>query len=275
MKTFHLHLVSDSTGETLNLVSKACLVQFDSIQAMEHVWSMVRGKNMIDEVIKGVECYRGLVLYTLVDTDMRKALEDGCRKLKVPCIPILDPVIAALGNYLGAEIHAKPGRQHIMDAGYFSRIEAMHFVLSHDDGQSTETLDQADVVIVGVSRSSKTPTCIYLANRGIKAANVPFIPGCPLPLDSLDGKSPLIIGLVNDPKRLVQIRRNRLRLLKQNEETDYIDIDTVSREVNEARRMFTKKGWPIIDVSRKSIEEIAATILQHHARHVDARQSGS
>ncbi len=269
MKTFHLHLVSDSTGETLNMVSRACLVQFEGVQATEHVWSMIRRKSMIKEVIKGIEKHRGFVLYTLVNENIRKTLEDGCQKLKVPCVPILDPVFFALGNYLGAEVHAKPGRQHVMDAGYFNRIEAMHFVLSHDDGQSTESLDQADVIVVGVSRTSKTPTCIYLANRGIKAANVPFVPGYPLPPEVLKAKVPLVVGLVNDPKRLVQIRQNRLKLLKQNEETDYIDIETVSKEVNEARRLFSKEKWPVIDVTRKSIEEVAATILQIYHRHMD------
>ena len=259
---FHLHLVSDSTGETVGMVARATLVQFDDLDAIEHVWSMVRNSNLVAEVIAGVKAQPGFVLYTLVNPELRKALEDGCRKLQVPCIALLDPVIAALGAYLGAEVHASPGRQHTMDAEYFERIEAMHYILGHDDGQSTQDLESADVVVLGVSRTSKTPTCIYLANRGIKAANVPVIPGCPLPGAVFELKRPLIVGLTTDPKRLIQLRRNRLQILNQDEETDYVDMKSVSEEVSAARRLYAKHGWPVIDVTRRSVEESAATILQ-------------
>jgi len=266
MKTFHLHLVSDSTGETVSMVSRACLVQFEDIKTTQHVWSMIRERNQIEEVIENIENNRGFVLYTLIDSELRTILEEGCRKLQVPCIPILDPIMAALGGYLGAEVIARPGHQHVMDTEYFNRIEAIHFVLNHDDGQSAWSLDQADVILIGVSRTSKTPTCIYLANRGIKAANVPLVPGSPLPPEVIDAAKPLIVGFVHDPKLLVQIRKNRLRQLEQDEETDYVDIDTVTKEVGEARRLFDKHGWPIIDVTRKSIEEVSATILNLHHR---------
>ncbi len=262
MKTLHLHLVSDSTGETVSLVGRASLAQFDDIETTEHVWRMVRSNAQVKEVIAAIKNNPGFVLYTMVDNDLRSMLEDGCRRLRVPCIPILDPVVGAVGAHLGVEVHPEAGRQHVMDAEYFSRIEALNFVLSHDDGQSVWNLDQADVVVVGVSRTSKTPTCIYLANRGIKAANVPIVPGCPLPAEVMDATSPLVVGLTKDPRQLVQIRRNRLRMLQRDEETDYIDIDVVSEEVNGARRMFNKHDWPVIDVTRRSIEETAATILQ-------------
>jgi len=268
-KHFHLHLVSDATGETVNLVARATLEQFDNIEQTEHVWNMVRSEGQIRDIIEGVKENPGFVLYTLVDNEMRTMLENSCRELKVPCIPILDPVVNALGSYLKAEIQAAPGRQHVMDAEYFARIEALHFVLSHDDGQATRSLNEADVIIVGVSRTSKTPTCIYLANRGLKAANVPIVPGCALPPELLQSKKPLVVGLTNDPRQLVQIRRNRLRSLGQDEETDYIDPETVSSEVREAKRLYANQGWPVIDVTRKSIEEVSAKILQLYNRRLD------
>jgi len=268
-KHFHLHLVSDATGETLNLVARATLVQFENIEHTKHVWNMVRKESHIQDIIDGVKKNPGFVLYTLVNTEIRALLEVSCRKLKVPCIPILDPVVSALGSYLKAEVQAAPGRQHVMDAEYFSRIDAMHFVLSHDDGQSTRSLDEADVIIIGVSRTSKTPTCIYLANRGLKAANVPIVPGCELPDELMHSGKSLVVGLSIDTRHLLQIRRNRLRSLGQDEETDYIDPDTVASEVKEAMRLFASQDWPVIDVTRKSIEEVAAKILQLFHRRLE------
>jgi len=263
VKSFHIHLVSDSTGETAGTLARACLAQFDNIQATEHLWNLIRKESQIKEVLKGIEANPGFVLYTLVEANVRKALEEGCRRLRTPCISVLEPMISALGLHLGAEVHAWPGKQHVMDAEYFSRIEAMQFVLSHDDGQSSWNIGEADVLVLGVSRTSKTPTCIYLANRGIKAANVPIVPGCALPPEILEAEGPLIVGLTNDPKRLVQIRRNRMRMLSETDETDYVDPVTVASEVNDAKRLFVKHGWPVIDVTRRSVEEIAATIINY------------
>lgn len=268
-KTSHMHLVSDSTGETVHLVLRATLVQFDKVDAVEHIWNMIRSEKQVAEILDGIKENPGFVLFTLVDGKLRASLEDGCRELKVPCIPILDPVVSALGSYLKAEIHAEPGRQHAMDAEYFSRIDALHFVLNHDDGQSTHNLNDADVIVAGISRTSKTPTCIYLANRGLKAANVPIIPGCPPPPELLSADKPLIVGLTNDPRQLIQIRRNRLRSLGQDEETDYVDPQTVAVEVKEAKRLYETNGWPVIDVTRKSIEEVAANILQLYNRRLE------
>jgi len=262
VKEFHLHLISDSTGETVSMVARACLAQFDGVDAHEHMWSMVRSPELIDQVLGVVREQPGMVLYTLVHEDLRKQLEDGCRRLMVPHIPVLDPVLGSMGAYFNAKARARPGRQHQMDAEYFDRIEAMHFALSHDDGQSTWDLDDADVVLVGVSRTSKTPTSVYLANRGLKTANVPFVPGVPLPDDLYKLKNPLVVGLTKDPRRLVEIRRQRLRLLDQDENTDYVDLDMVSKEISEARRVFAKYEWPVINVTRKSIEETAANVIQ-------------
>ena len=269
MTQFHLHLVSDSTGETVNLVGRACLVHFEGIEPEEHIWSLVRTEDRVEEILTTLEEKGGFVIYTLVDEKIRRRLEDGCAHLQIPCIPVLDPVIAALGSFLGAEGHARPGGQHVMDAEYFSRIEAMQYALAHDDGQSTWDLNDADVVLLGVSRTSKTPTCIYLANRGIKTANVPIVPGCPIPKEVFEIDKPLVVGLTKDPKRLVEIRRQRLRLLDRDENTDYVNLEMVSQEINEARRLFTKHDWPIINVSRKSIEETAATVLQLYQERID------
>ncbi len=266
MSRFHLHLVSDSTGETVHSVARACLVQFDGVNAVEHVWSMVRTRNQIERVVAGVEANPGVVLFTLVSEHLRQFLQQECRRLQVPAIPILDPVIAALASFLHRESRGVPGKQHLLDNEYFARIDAMTFALNHDDGQSQWGLDDADVVLVGVSRTSKTPTCLYLANRGIKAANVPYVPGVPLPPELANAKRPLIVGLTNDPERLIQLRRNRLTMMRQDEATEYTDLEAVRAEVREARRVFGEHHWPVIDVTRRSIEETAAAIMKLLAR---------
>jgi len=273
LKAFHLHLVSDATGETVHSVARACFVQFDGIEPTEHHWPLVRTKGQIDKILRKIEEHPGIVLFTIVKEDLRTALEIGCSRLHIPCISVLDPVIHALTAFLGLQSSGKSGRQHILDAEYFDRIDAMTYTLNHDDGQSTHDLADADVILVGVSRTSKTPTCIYLANRGLKAANVPVVPDIRLPpeFDTLtDGAGPLIVGLTTDPKRLVQVRRNRLRLLDHNADTDYVDPETVKDEVATARRLFSERDWPVIDVTRRSIEETAATILQILERQRDA-----
>ena len=269
-QSFHLHLVSDSTGETIHSVARACLVQFDHVEPVEHAWPMARTKHAMEVVLDGIREKPGPVIFTLVDDGLRDQLRDGCRRLKVPCISVLDPVIAAFGKFLDAQPLHRIGGQHEMDAEYFQRIEAMDWALAHDDGQRAEEYDLSDVVLVGVSRTSKTPTCLYLANRGVKAVNVPYVPGIPLPevLDRLENA--LVIGLTNDPKRLVELRQARLALLQQDGETPYIDPERVRAEITEARRYFTERRWPVIDVTRRSIEETAAAVMAQLARHVEA-----
>ena len=266
LSRFHLHLVSDSTGETVHSVARACLVQFDGSEAVEHVWSMVRTRSQVERVVAGVEANPGVVLFTLVSDTLRSLLQEGCRRIQVPAIPVLDPVIGALAAYLGRQSRGLPGKQHLLDNEYFARIDAMTFALNHDDGQSSWGLQDADVCLVGVSRTSKTPTCLYLANRGIKAANVPFVPGVPLPAELLAAKHPLIVGLTNDPERLIQLRRHRLEVLHHAYPGGYTDIDAVRAEVREARRVFAERRWPVIDVTRRSIEETAASIMKLLAR---------
>ncbi len=266
MKFFHLHLVSDATGETIHSVARACLSQFEDVLPTEHFWNLVRTDRQLDDVIEGVARNPGVVVFTLVDEHLRRRLYDACRDLNAPCISVLDPVIATFGNYLGLRSQMRPGRQYTLDAAYFSRMEAVDFALTHDDGQSTWDLHQADVVLVGVSRTSKTPTCLYLANRGYNAANIPYVPNCPLPPEIDQLVKPLFVGLTKDPDQLVQVRRNRLRMLHQSESTDYVDPEAVRAEVLEARRFYNSHGWPVIDVTRRAIEETAAEVLGLLAR---------
>ena len=272
-QVFHLHLVSDSTGETIHSVARACLVQFDHVDPIEHAWPMARTKYAMDVVLDAIREKPGPVMFTLVDDALRDQLRDGCRRLKVPCISVLDPVITAFGKFLDAQPLHRVGGQHEMDAEYFQRIDAMDWALAHDDGQRAQEFDQSDVVLVGVSRTSKTPTCLYLANRGVKAANVPYVPGIPLPEVLERIEHALVIGLTNDPKRLVELRRARLDLLQQAGETPYIDPSLVRAEITEARRYFAEIGWPVIDVTRRSIEETAAAVLSQLARHVEAKEN--
>lgn len=258
---FHLHLVSDATGETLNAVAKAACAQFDAARPIEHFYALVRSRKQLDHVLQGIEDAPGVVFFTMVNEELRAVLEARCHELNMPVIAILDPVVDLLGGYLGAPVSHKPGRQHVMDAEYFSRIEALNFTMAHDDGQGVDSLGDADVVLVGISRTSKTPTCIYLANRGIKAANVPLVPNRLLPPGVETLRGPLIVGLTATPDRLMHIRRNRLRFLHESMDTDYADFEAITREVAISRRLFVQHGWPVIDVSRRSIEETAASIL--------------
>lgn len=264
MKETHIHLVSDSTGETVCSVARAAMAQFDKIEAEEHVWALIRTRGQVEKVLEAIREQPGAVLFTLVEKQLREMLERGCREIGVPCIPVLSRVVSDLSVYFGMQVSNHPGRQHELDDEYFSRVEAVNFTISHDDGQSTWDLEEADIVLVGVSRTSKSPTCVYLAHRGYRAANVPFVSGCPLPPTLETTKKPLIVGLTVSPDRLVQIRKNRLLSLKEETDTSYVDKDAVSEEIAEARRLFSKHGWPVLDVTRRSIEETAATIIQYY-----------
>ncbi|MCP1336496.1 pyruvate, water dikinase regulatory protein [Futiania mangrovi] len=258
---FHLHLVSDSTGETINVLAKAAVAQFERVQPIEHSYALVRTPRQLEKVFAGIADAPGIVLFTLVNEDLRHALVRRCAELGMPCLSVLDGVLAVFEAYLGTKTTHRPGGQHQLDSGYFARIDALNYTMAHDDGQNVHELDQADVVLLGVSRTSKTPTCIYLANRGVKAANVPVVPGIPLPPIVENLRRPLVVGLLASPERLVQIRRNRLLSLSETEETDYVNPSMVRDETSAARRLYEKLGIPVIDVSRRSIEETAAAIF--------------
>ncbi len=268
---FHVHLVSDSTGETLNAMAKAVCARFDAVLPIEHVYALVRSRRQLDRVLREIENAPGMVLHTIVDKDLRAALETGCRALDMPCVAALDPLVASLARYLGAAISTRVGAQHALDHEYFNRIEALDFAIAHDDGQGFNDLEAADVILVGVSRTSKTPTSIYLAHRGVRSANVPLVPGSEPPPQLFEVKRPLVVGLTVSPDRLVQIRRNRLIGLREGRDTDYVETDAVREETVRARRLFERQGWPVIDVTRRSVEETAAAVLNLlQARKADA-----
>ena len=264
----HLHLLSDSTGETLEMIANAALAQFEDTDIVRHFWPMVRSLQHLDRIMGQLAVDPGLVLFTLVNPEIRARLEERCRALGLPAVPALDVVTTALEDHLGQQARGRPGRQHMLDDAYFARVDAIHYTIAHDDGVGWEDWEQADIVLAGVSRSSKTPTSIYLANRGYKIANIPLVVESPPPEALFGLRHPLVIGLTTAPERLVQVRRNRLLSLNEQAETAYVDNEKVRAEVQYARRMFADNGWPVIDVTRRSIEETAAAIIRLYKEHV-------
>ncbi|MEM9170819.1 MAG: pyruvate, water dikinase regulatory protein [Pseudomonadota bacterium] len=259
---FHVHLVSDSTGETLNTMLNAATAQFAGVKPIEHIYALIRSKPQLDRVLTAIEASPGLVLHTVVNPDLRRRLELRCSELQTPALSVLDPLLSAFAGYLGLERTLTTGAQHKMDDAYFRRMAALDYTLTHDDGQSTYDLETADVVLIGVSRTSKTPTCMYLANRGVKAANVPLVPTSDPPPALFELRNPMVVGLIASPDRLAQLRRSRLGGLKADGAVnDYADKDAIREELIRAKRLFAKHGWPTIDVTRKSVEETAAAIL--------------
>lgn len=274
---FHLHLVSDSTGETLTAVAKAAAVQYSQIHAIEHVHPLVRNRRQLDRVLQEIESTPGIVLYTIVNRDLAALLEQRCQELNVPCVAVLRVIMDIFEAYLGATSRPTVGGQHVLDAEYFKRIDALNFSMIHDDGRLPEDLDEADIILVGISRTSKTPTSIYLANRGFKTANVPIVPGLPLPRQLEQPTKALVIGLTASPERIAQVRRNRVLSLGEGSSRDldeYVDRDAIAAEVTFSRRLCAKHGWPVIDVTRRSIEETAAAIIKlFHDRRAKAMVS--
>ncbi len=265
---FHLHLVSDSTGETLIAAGRAVSAQYSDVSAIEHIYPLLRTRAQLERVVADIEAAPGIVLFTLVDKELAQRLMNACRDAGSPCLSVLQPILDLFQSYLGRAAPApRPGAQHVLNADYFKRIDALNFTMLHDDGQVAGSLEEADVLLLGVSRTSKTPTSIYLANRGIKAANIPLVPGVPLPPGVKALRTPLIVGLLASPERIVQIRQNRLLSLNANAETPYVDRMSVAEEVAQSRRLFAQHGWPVIDVTRRSIEETAAAIIDFYKAH--------
>jgi regulator of PEP synthase PpsR (kinase-PPPase family) len=262
---FHLHLVSDSTGETLITVARAVAAQYANVTAVEHVYPLVRSQKQLDRVLDEIEEAPGIVLFTLLERDLVLRLESKCKEINIPSLSIIGPVMQLFEAYLGAATTGRVGAQHVLNAEYFKRIDALNYTMMHDDGQHVEGLEEADVVLVGVSRTSKTPTSIYLANRGIRTANVPLVPGIPLPHQLEALKRPLVVSLHATPERLIQVRQNRLLSMGAgpgNSGEDYIDRQSVADEVAYARRLSAKFNWAQLDVTRRSIEETAAAVLK-------------
>jgi regulator of PEP synthase PpsR (kinase-PPPase family) len=268
---FHVHLVSDATGETLNAIARAALAQFEGVVVNEHFYALVRSPRQLQRAIEHIQAEPGLVFFTLVNPELRQELLKACNTLSVPTYDVLGPPIAAMSQFLGgvAETH-RPGGQHDVDQKYLQRIEALNFTIAHDDGQSLDTIGDAQVILTGASRTSKTPTCVYLAMRGIAAANVPLVPSMPMPVELAAVKKPLIVGLWASPDRLIQVRRNRLTTMGESRDTDYVDVEAVRSEVTNTRRLFEQNDWPAIDVSRRSVEETAAAVINLLADRAEA-----
>lgn len=272
MKQFHLHLISDSTGETVSSVARAGLAQFEGVEAQEHIWPLVRTRGQLEKIIANLDHYPGVVMFTLVDPIMREELRQACGKRGLPCIPVLAHVVRELSNYLGEEASGHTGAQYELSEDYFARIDAINFALEHDDGQATWELEQADIVIVGPSRTSKSPTCVYLAYRGYKAANVPYVPNVALPEPLFALKQPLVVGLTIGSERLIDIRAMRLAAIQQQMHTDYVNEDRVKEEIDASKKLFRQHNWPVIDVTRRSVEETATLIIQYRERQVQKRR---
>ena len=260
---FHLHLVSDSTGETLITVARAVAAQYANVTAVEHVYPLVRSQKQLDRVLAEIEEAPGIVLFTLLEKDLVGRLEAKCQEINSPSLSIIGPVMQLFQAYLGASTTGRVGAQHTLNAEYFKRIDALNYSMMHDDGQHVDGLEDADVVLVGVSRTSKTPTSIYLANRGVRTANVPLVPGIPIPPQLEKLVKPLVVSLHATPERLIQIRQNRLLSLGADSgNEDYIDRQSVTEEVTYARKLSAKYGWALLEVTRRSIEETAAAIMK-------------
>ena len=261
-RSFHLHMVSDATGETLGTIAKAVGVQYGQVRAIEHIYPLVRSRRELDRVLKNVKAKPGIVLYTMFNGELAEELEQSCKGLNVPCVAVLQPILQVFASYLGTPSTPTVGGQHVLDADYFRRIEALNFSMLHDDGHLPENLDEADIVLVGISRTSKTPTSIYLANRGLKTTNVPLVPGIPLPPQLEKETSAFTVGLVASAERIAQVRQNRVLEHSHTHVDEYVDRDAIAAEIAATRQLCARRGWPVIDVTRRSIEETAAAILR-------------
>ena len=259
---FHLHLISDATGETLTTMAKAAAVQYAQVRPIEHVHPLVRTAKQLERVLKEVEQSPGIVLYTIVKMELIEEIERRCRELKVPSLHVLQPIMNVFESYLGAPQTPVVAGQHIVDADYFRRIDALNFTMAHDDGQLPQDLNTADIIILGISRTSKTPTSIYLAQRGYKTSNLPLVLGIDLPEALTKPHRAFVVGLVASPERISEIRRNRVHMLADRNLDDYVDRTQIANELAYSRRLCTRHGWPVIDVTRRSIEETAATIIR-------------
>jgi hypothetical protein len=259
---FHLHLISDATGETLLAAGRAASAQYKDARAIEHIYPLVRTEKQLQKVFDEIDSEPGIILYTIVDQNLARLIDERAATMGLPCVSVLEPVLSVFQSYLGTPAGRRVGAQHVLDADYFRRIDALNFTMEHDDGQLPADIDDADIVIIGISRTSKTPTSIYLANRGIKTANIPIVLGVPMPDELIRAKRPLIVGLIATVERISHVRQNRLLgAAGAYSSADYVDRATIAEELAYARQICTRHNWPLIDVTRRSIEETAAAIV--------------
>lgn len=259
---FHLHLISDATGETLLAAGRAASAQYKDARAIEHIYPLIRTERQLNKVFEEIDQEPGIVLYTVVDQKLARMIDERAAAMGLPCVSVLEPVLTVFQSYLGTPAGRRVGAQHVLDAQYFRRIDALNFTMEHDDGQLPPDMEDADVVLVGISRTSKTPTSIYLANRGIKTANIPIVLGVPMPESLIRARHPLVVGLVATAERISQVRQNRLLGVTVGYDAQsYVDRAVIAEELAYARQICTRHNWPMIDVSRRSIEETAAAIV--------------
>ena len=260
---YNVYLVSDSTGETLDRIFLSLKSQFANFDYEKKEFAFVRTEQQIDKIIK--ECNNSensLILYTIVESKLAKYIANQSEINDVPCFGILGNLILSFSKLLNQKAIHKPSAQHVLDDDYYKRIEAIQFTMSHDDGKKVDDINNADVILLGVSRTSKTPTSIYLANRGFKTINIPLVPDQKLPQNLMSDTKACIIGLIADPERLADIRRNRVAIMKDHKIKEYTELEHIKKEVNESKNLFKRNNWPIIDVTRRSVEETAASILK-------------
>ena len=263
-----LYLVSDSTGETVLAVSRSATAQFKDLEVEEHLWPFVQSEGNLKKLKAAIMKNAGIVMYTFVDKELSNSLQAMCNKLKILCIPILSRVISDLSIYLDMEASGAIGKQHELTEEYFSRVDAVNYSLAHDDGKSSWDLDEADIVLIGPSRTSKSPTCLYLAYKGYRTANIPFVLGCDLPKNLFEIKNVLILGLTISPEILIEVRKHRMLSLHSSDDIGYVNSEEVEEEIKQAKKICRDNDWPLIDVSRRSVEETAALILQYYEKKI-------
>ena len=262
--TYQIYLISDSTGETLDRIFLALKAQFKNFKYKVHSCSFTRTENQILKILEIIKKKKNsIILYTIVDIKLAKFLTTESKREKIPCFGVLGNLILSFSKLLNQKASHIPSGQHVMNEEYYERIEAIQFTMNHDDGNLINDIKKSDIILLGVSRTSKTPTSIYLANRGYKTSNIPLVNQNSLPnILKKNPKLTCVVGLTTEPERLVDIRRNRITSLKENEATSYINIEKISKEVKEAKKLFKKYNWPTVDVTRKSVEETAASIIK-------------
>ena len=264
--TYQIYLISDSTGETLDRIFLALKAQFKNIEYKVHSYSFTRTENQIFKILEDAKKNENsVILYTIVDNNLAKYLANVSDKKRIPCFGVLGNLILNFSKILNQKASHEPSGQHILNEEYYDRIEAIQFTMNHDDGNLINDIDKSDIILVGVSRTSKTPTSIYLANKGFKTSNIPLVNENSLPKKLKDNPQlTCVVGLNTEPERLVDLRKNRMNSLKETENTKYINIENIKKEINDAKKTFQKYRWPSIDVTRKSVEETAASIIKIH-----------
>jgi regulator of PEP synthase PpsR (kinase-PPPase family) len=269
--TYQIYLISDSTGETLDRIFLALKAQFKNIEYKVHSFSFTRTENQILKILEDAKKNENpVILYTIVDNNLAKYLANVSDKKKIPCFGVLGNLILNFSKILNQKASHEPSGQHVLNEEYYDRIEAIQFTMNHDDGNLINDIDKSDIILVGVSRTSKTPTSIYLANKGFKTSNIPLVNENSLPKKLKDNPQlTCVVGLNTEPERLVDLRKNRMNSLKENENTKYISIENIKKEIMDAKKTFQKYRWPSIDVTRKSVEETAASIIKIHEIYIN------